>query len=116
MQFTKCLASLAALVAVVAAQNIDAQATFYEPNGSVGKCGTVIQNSDLAVAVSPYSFANGAHCGETIAVEHDNLVDTFKVEDECVTCKGNNIALTSGGFQIFAPLSAGVINVTYTSL
>ncbi|KAJ7080455.1 hypothetical protein C8R44DRAFT_895377 [Mycena epipterygia] len=104
------LASLAVL-AVVAAQ-----ASFYESDGQVGACGTVLPNSDLVIAVSSDNFANGAHCGELIAIAHGTLVGTFIVEDECTTCEGDNIGLTSGAFQEFAPLSAGTINVTYTPL
>ncbi|KAJ7692154.1 hypothetical protein B0H17DRAFT_1062075 [Mycena rosella] len=112
MQFTKPIASLAAFVA--AASAVTDQASIFTPGGLPGRCGRDIQNSDLAVALSPTNYANGAHCGQVIVFQHNGLSVAASVEDECVACSGNGVDLTSGAFQVLAPLSDGIISVTYT--
>ncbi|KAJ7471034.1 riboflavine-aldehyde-forming enzyme [Mycena latifolia] len=104
MHFFKCIASLTGFIAVASA--ITDQATFFEPGGAVGVCGRAIQNSDLAVALSPANFASGTRCnGKSVS---------GTVEDECFECSGNGVDLTSGAFQVLAPLSVGIVTVTYT--
>ncbi|KAJ7108789.1 RlpA-like double-psi beta-barrel-protein domain-containing protein-containing protein [Mycena epipterygia] len=112
MHLIKAIASLAAFVSVAAA--ITAQASFFSPNGAVGECGRAIQNSDFAVALSPTDYANGARCGEEIVVQFQGQTITVTVEDQCVFCAGDGIDLTSGAFEALAPLSDGIIEVTYT--
>ena len=46
-------------------------ATIFAASDTVGACGTVIQNSDLAVALSPADFEDGANCGQVIVFEHE---------------------------------------------
>ncbi|KAJ6543625.1 RlpA-like double-psi beta-barrel-protein domain-containing protein-containing protein [Mycena vulgaris] len=112
MQFFKSITSLAAFVAVASA--ITDQASFFSPGGQVGVCGRIIQNSDLAVALSPANFAGGARCGQSIVFQHNGKSVTASVQDECFTCSGNGVDLTSEAFQVLAPLSDGIISVTYT--
>ncbi|KAJ7909021.1 RlpA-like double-psi beta-barrel-protein domain-containing protein-containing protein [Mycena leptocephala] len=111
MQFTKSLASLATFVAIAVA--ITDRATFYTPEGEVGACGKVIQNSDLFVALSPDNYENGARCGEVFVVEHGTKGVTVEVGDICVACTGNQVDLTEGAFEILASLDEGKIEVTY---
>ncbi|KAJ7146789.1 hypothetical protein C8R44DRAFT_724516 [Mycena epipterygia] len=114
MHFIKSLASVAVFIAAAAAVDTVAQASFYNPDGRVGKCGTVIQNSDLVVALSSSNYENGAHCGQTITVAYNDVVNVLLVADECVACVEDGLELTSGAFELYAPLSDGLINVTYT--
>ncbi|KAJ7909025.1 hypothetical protein B0H13DRAFT_2330732 [Mycena leptocephala] len=86
MQFTKSLASLFAFVVVAAA--ITDRATVYAPEGEVGACGKIIQNSDLFVALSSDNYANGAHCGELFVVEHGTKGVAVEVGDICFACTG----------------------------
>ncbi|KAJ7897415.1 hypothetical protein B0H13DRAFT_2521789 [Mycena leptocephala] len=106
MQLTKSLVSLAAFVVVAAA--ITDRATFYAPQGEVGACGKVIQNSDLFVALSPDNYANGAHCGEVFVVERCCSRSWRHMRG----CTGNQIDLTEGAFEILASLDEGEIEVT----
>jgi hypothetical protein len=46
-------------------------ATIFTASDAVGACGTVIQNSDLAVALSPTDFEDGARCGQVIVFERE---------------------------------------------
>ncbi|KAF7311856.1 Protein related to plant expansins [Mycena indigotica] len=36
------------------------------------------------------------------------------IAEQCPACSGNNIDLTTGAFETLAPLSEGLIDVTYT--
>lgn len=49
-------------------------ASFYDPDGGIGACGTVLQNSDFVVALGVDTWDNGAHCGETVTVECTHIV------------------------------------------
>jgi hypothetical protein len=44
-------------------------ASYYQPNGGTGACGTVLQNSDFVVALGVDHWDNGSHCGETVTVQ-----------------------------------------------
>ncbi|KAJ7119299.1 hypothetical protein C8R43DRAFT_828497, partial [Mycena crocata] len=59
---------------------------------------------DLGVALSPSNYAGGAHCGQQIVVQHNDLSVAVTVQDECFTCTGNQIDLTSGAFEHLASL------------
>jgi hypothetical protein len=49
-------------------------ASFYDPNGGTGACGSVLQNSDFIVALGEDTWANGAHCGATVPVTCTHVV------------------------------------------
>ena len=44
-------------------------ATYYDPNGGTGACGSVLQNSDFIVALGTGNWDGGAHCGQTVNVQ-----------------------------------------------
>ncbi|KAJ7052023.1 hypothetical protein C8F01DRAFT_1172774 [Mycena amicta] len=117
MQFT-LLASLAVCAAVVAAKTtpISAQATFFSAGGNVGVCGTPIQDTDFVVAL-PSSLFDASLCGKKLIINHlipngENVVEAV-IADECIACTGDNIDLTEAAFEALAPLSEGLIDVTY---
>ncbi|KAJ6615883.1 hypothetical protein B0H10DRAFT_2435254 [Mycena sp. CBHHK59/15] len=87
-------------------------ATFYSPGGEVGACGTAIQNSDLSVALSTEDFSSEL-CGTEFIVEYNGQGVAVAVADICTACGKGNIDLTTGAYEILAPLDTGAIEVTY---
>jgi hypothetical protein len=43
-------------------------ASYYDPAGGTGACGSVLHKNDFVVALGEDTWANGAHCGATIPV------------------------------------------------
>ncbi len=54
-------------------------ATYYNPNGGIGACGTPLQNSDYIVALSTAQYARGANCGKVIRVSCRFSVSNFVI-------------------------------------
>ncbi|KAJ7805989.1 hypothetical protein B0H14DRAFT_2382194, partial [Mycena olivaceomarginata] len=64
-------------------------ATYYDPNGGTGACGSVLQNKDFIVALGTGNWAGGAHCGQTVNVT---------VQDLCPGCQGaRSLGRSHGG-------------------
>ncbi|KAJ6592720.1 RlpA-like double-psi beta-barrel-protein domain-containing protein-containing protein, partial [Mycena capillaripes] len=61
-------------------------ASFYDPDGGIGACGTVLQNSDFVVALGADTWDNRAHCGETVTVEFNGASISVIVADMCEGC------------------------------
>ncbi|KAJ7448131.1 hypothetical protein FB451DRAFT_1567331 [Mycena latifolia] len=105
-----------AIVTCVIAQNVDGTAINYSilPYGETGLCGVFYENADLVVAIPRLDFQQG-HCGETIAVEYNNIVQTVTILDICESCVSPEIAMTTGVYSALgAPTNQGPINITYT--
>ncbi|TDL27985.1 Non-catalytic module family EXPN protein [Rickenella mellea] len=85
-------------------------ATFYEPG--LGECGIFNQPSDFIVALSVQNF-NNSDCFKNIRVTSGGKSATVRVVDECPTCGLNGLDLSPAAFEVFAPLSAGEISVTW---
>ncbi|KAI0718970.1 hypothetical protein C8T65DRAFT_736997 [Cerioporus squamosus] len=91
---------IAAAVAAVAVQgapraaDISGDATYYEPNGGLGACGSPIQNSDFAVALSSDQYSGGSNCGRRINVQYQGKSVEATVEDLCPGCASGSIDLT----------------------
>ncbi|KAJ7888936.1 hypothetical protein B0H14DRAFT_3127163 [Mycena olivaceomarginata] len=116
MHFAKTLISLMAFVACAIAQNVDGTAINYSilPNGETGLCGVFYENADLVIAIPRIDFQQG-HCGETIAVEYNNIVQTVKILDICESCVSPEIAMATGVYSALgAPTNQGPINIIYT--
>ncbi|KAJ7053630.1 hypothetical protein C8F01DRAFT_996463, partial [Mycena amicta] len=88
------------------------------PAGQVGACGTPIQDTDLAVALSSSQF-NASGCGEmmTITLTGTTTAVDVVIVDICSACVSGDIELTEAAFEALAPLSnlmdSEVIPVTY---
>ncbi|KAK7017655.1 hypothetical protein R3P38DRAFT_1311455 [Favolaschia claudopus] len=63
-------------------------ATYYNPNGGFGACGSVLQNSDMIVGLGPAHYDGGAHCGKTVAVTYGGKTISVTVADLCPGCQG----------------------------
>lgn len=94
---------------MVTAGNHVLPATYYDPNGGFGACGSLLQNLDLVVALGKAHYDDGSHCGETISVGCETpppllsrcittLIPgldngqsiTVTVADLCPDCQGDN--------------------------
>ncbi|KAF7338881.1 hypothetical protein MSAN_02211300 [Mycena sanguinolenta] len=74
-------------------------ATFYDPNGGIGACGTILQNNDFVVALGTGLWDGGSHCGQTINVSYQGKIIQVVVEDLCLGCQANGFALAEGALD-----------------
>src|SRR6202035_1968794 len=68
----------------------------------------------LYVALSPPEYAKAARCGGYLEVRGPEGSAQVKVIDPCPGCAAGHIDLSETAFARLAPLSAGLIKVTYT--
>ncbi|KAF7358651.1 Non-Catalytic module family EXPN protein [Mycena sanguinolenta] len=69
---------------------INGIATYYDPDGGYGACGSILQNSDYIVALGPNDWAAGAHCGQTVTVQYAGKSVQVVVQDLCPQCQGDH--------------------------
>ncbi|KAJ7642028.1 RlpA-like double-psi beta-barrel-protein domain-containing protein-containing protein [Roridomyces roridus] len=110
MKFSGFFALFALAVTVSATTG---PATFYTPGGALGACGTPIQDTDFAVALTAPNYDSGAHCGQTITVTYNGNTITVTVRDLCPGCGTNGIDLTETAFAALASTDLGVIQVDW---
>ncbi|KAF8140997.1 RlpA-like double-psi beta-barrel-protein domain-containing protein-containing protein [Mycena galopus ATCC 62051] len=88
-------------------------ATYYDPDGELGACGTVLQNNDFIVALGTANWDGGAHCGQTVDVEYQGNRIQVTVEDLCPGCQGaNGVDLAEGAIDSNY-INDGVISVVW---
>jgi len=77
-------------------------ATYYTQDGTTGACGTKHSDSDIVCALKTSTYANGKHCGQTVAITNLKNGKTLKVlvADECPGCKNaESIDLSTGAYK-----------------
>ncbi|KAJ6450360.1 RlpA-like double-psi beta-barrel-protein domain-containing protein-containing protein [Mycena sanguinolenta] len=92
-------------------------ATYYQPNGGRGACGSILQNSDFIVALGTGHWDGGSHCGQTISVSYQGRTIRVVVQDLCPGCQGaNGIDLAEGPMAAIDPnfINDGVIPVVWS--
>ena len=70
----------------------------------------------LFVALSPSEYNNAGGCGGYLEVHGPDGSVRVKVIDQCPECATGHIDLSETAFAKLAPLSAGLINISYTYL
>jgi hypothetical protein len=70
----------------------------------------------LYVALPPTDYASAAACGGYLEVTGPHGSVRVKVIDQCPDCAAGHIDLSETAFAALAPLSAGLISVSYSSL
>jgi expansin len=90
-------------------------ATHYVLQG-LGNCSYPAPANGLFVALSPAEYDSGAACGGYLEVTGPDGSVTVQVIDQCPPCATGHIDLSETAFARLAPLSAGLINVSYDSL
>ncbi|KAK0497530.1 riboflavine-aldehyde-forming enzyme [Armillaria luteobubalina] len=88
-------------------------ATYYDPNGGYGACGTTLQNTDSIVALSSDQYAGGTHCGKVITASYQGKSVDVTISDLCPGCGPNGIDLSPSAFQQLAGLDVGRIQVAW---
>ncbi|KAF7368331.1 hypothetical protein MVEN_00154500 [Mycena venus] len=100
-----CLSSFVPLLASLprAAATVG-QASLLIPNGATRECGSVINDSDLSVVISPDVFEGGARCGDDVTVAFGGKSVVLKVAGECV-CIASSIEMTQAAYTVLeAPI------------
>jgi expansin (peptidoglycan-binding protein) len=101
---------------VPAAATTAGTATHYVLSGT-GNCSYPSPPADgLFVALSPAEYHGAAACGGYIEVSGPNGSVRAEVIDQCPPCAAGHIDLSEAAFARIAPLSAGLVSVTYRAV
>ncbi len=84
---------------------------------SVGNCSYPDPPANqLFVALSPPEYDSAAACGSYLEVHGPDGSVTVEVIDQCPPCAQGHIDLSEPAFAALAPLSAGLIDVSYQTI
>jgi expansin (peptidoglycan-binding protein) len=94
------------------------EATHYElASGGTGNCSYPSSPAgQLYVALPPSEYGGSAACGSYLQVSGPDGSVTVEVVDQCPECQPGHIDLSEQAFAKIAPLSAGLVPVTYRTL
>ena len=94
------------------------EATHYElAAGGMGNCSYPSPAAgQLYVALSPPEYGGSAACGSYLQVNGPDGSVTVEVVDQCPECQAGHIDLSEQAFARIAPLSAGLVPVSYRTL
>jgi expansin len=94
------------------------EATHYElASGGMGNCSYPSPPAgQLYVALSPPEYGGSAGCGSYLQVSGPDGSVTVEVVDQCPECQAGHIDLSEQAFAKIAPLSAGLVPVTYHTI
>jgi expansin len=101
-----------------AAAQTSGEATHYElPAGGMGNCSYPSPPAgQLYVAQSPSEYGAAAACGSYLQVTGSDGSVTVEVVDQCPECQAGHIDLSEQAFARIAPLSAGLVQVSYHTI
>ena len=94
------------------------EATHYElASGGMGNCSYPSPPAgQLYVALPPSEYGGSAACGSYLQVSGPDGSVTVEVVDQCPECQAGHIDLSEQAFAKIAPLSAGLVPVTYRTI
>ena len=94
------------------------EATHYElASGGMGNCSYPSPPAgQLYVALPPSEYGSSAACGSYLQVSGPDGSVTVEVVDQCPECQAGHIDLSEQAFAQIAPLSAGLVPVTYRTI
>ena len=94
------------------------EATHYElASGGMGNCSYPSPPAgQLYVALPPSEYGSSAACGSYLQVSGPDGSVTVEVVNQCPECQAGHIDLSEQAFAKIAPLSAGLVPVTYRTL
>ncbi|CAE6481047.1 unnamed protein product [Rhizoctonia solani] len=110
---------------IIEARANSGRGTWYNPSVGTGACGWRNKDSELVVALGPSKYNKVKKCGQSITVKSGGKsVKSItvksggksvkvKVVDLCPSCGGGSLDLSPAAFKKLAPLSKGVIQVTW---
>ena len=115
-QVTGGRACASAVSAVSGAGAVAGTATHYVLSGT-GNCSYPSPPADgLYVALSPSEYNGAAACGGYDEVSGPDGSVRAEVIDQCPPCAAGHIDLSEAAFSRIAPLSAGLVSVTYSAV
>ncbi|KLO08985.1 Non-catalytic module family EXPN protein [Schizopora paradoxa] len=85
--------------------------TFFTPG--LGACGQTSTSSDPVVAIGAGRFGSGGNCFQWMKITANGVTAFGQTLDECESCGDSDIDMSPSLFQNFAPLSQGVVEVTW---
>ena len=108
----------AAVTGAHAGAQTSGEATHYElAAGGMGNCSYPSPPAgQLYVALSPSEYGGSAACGSYLQVSGPDGSVTVEVVDQCPECQAGHIDLSEQAFAKIAPLSAGLVPVTYHTI
>ena len=108
----------AAAVTGTSGAQTSGEATHYElASGGMGNCSYPSPPAgQLYVALSPSEYGGSAACGSYLQVSGPDGSVTVEVVDQCPECQAGHIDLSEQAFARIAPLSAGLVPVTYQTI
>ena len=111
-------ASVVTPAAQTRAAQTSGEATHYElAPGGMGNCSYPSPPAgQLYVALSPSEYGAAAACGSYLQVTGPDGSVTAEVIDQCPECQAGHIDLSEQAFARIAPLSAGLVPVSYHTL
>jgi len=92
-------------------------ATYYDFADGSGNCGFPATPDDLMVAaMNAVDYAGSAACGACVRIEGpDGSVDV-RIVDQCPECPQGDIDLSPEAFALVAPIEAGRVPITWTTI
>jgi expansin len=108
----------AAVTSTAAGAQTSGEATHYElASGGMGNCSYPSPPAgQLYVALPPSEYGGSAACGSYLQVSGPDGSVTVEVADQCPECQAGHIDLSEQAFAEIAPLSAGLVPVTYHTI
>jgi expansin len=101
---------------MTAAGTVTGTATHYVLAGT-GNCSYPSPPADgLFVALSPAEYDGAAACGSYVEVSGPDGSVTAEVIDQCPPCAAGHVDLSEAAFARIAPLSAGLVPVSYRTV
>ncbi|KAF9382735.1 hypothetical protein CPB97_006986 [Podila verticillata] len=101
------------IISTAASGSFSGRGTWF--TDSVGSCGTSFTTNDLIVAMNaPQQGSGNAQCGKTVRIQYKGKSVTAKVVDTCPECASGSLDLSQAAFKTLAPLSQGVIDITWS--
>ncbi|KAF9052892.1 RlpA-like double-psi beta-barrel-protein domain-containing protein-containing protein [Panaeolus papilionaceus] len=95
-------------------------ATFFYQNGNAGACGNFHSDNDMIAAIDAARYGDlgkkSSLCGKKVTLTNtkNGKSVTVTIADACPTCKNSNsIDLSVGAFKAIAPLSDGLVPITW---
>lgn len=115
---SQATAAPACAAVIMPAAPVSGEATHYElAAGGMGNCSYPSPPADqLYVALSPSEYGGSAACGSYLQVTGPDGSVTAEVIDQCPECQAGHIDLSEQAFARIAPLSAGLVPVTYRTI
>jgi len=111
-----CASAVSAVSGVSGSGAVAGTATHYVLSGT-GNCSYPSPPAGgLYVALSPSEYDGAAACGGYVEVSGPDGSVSAEVIDQCPPCASGHIDLSEAAFSRIAPLSTGLVSVTYRSV